>query len=136
MAITTTFQVHFDEADPAGIAFSGGLFTKIHRCFESFINAIGLKPADYFLSRETIYPLRHNEAEYFKPLMPFVSYQVIMDVIKLSESSFQMEFTVNSEAGTHAKVRSTHVCCDGSSLQKKPIPSALREGLQKHLRTE
>ncbi len=136
MAHTTTMKIHFDEADPAGIAFSGGLFTKIHRCFEDFIEAMKIDPNEFFFNRDSIFPLRHNEAEYFKPLLPLKTYSVLISVLRISETSFQMEFKVMDQEVPHAVVRSTHVCCDSQTFTKKPIPDFLRGGLQKHLRTE
>ncbi len=135
MVFKTTLKIHFDEADPAGIAFSGGLFTKIHRCFEDYIESL-MDPNEFFFNQDSIFPLRHNEAEYLKPLLPLQTYAVEIAVIRLSESSFQMEFKVLDQNEVSAIVRSTHVCCSAETFKKKPIPDFLRAGLQNYLRPE
>lgn len=120
-------KIHFDEADPAGIAFSAQLFTKAHHCFEEFIAGIGEDPKAFFLKPEMIYPIRHMEAEYFKPLLPLETYGVEIVVIKLSESSFQLEFQIED----HCRLRSTHVCVEKASMTKSSIPASLRQNLEK-----
>lgn len=131
MAFETSMKIHFDEADPAGIAFSGGLFTKIHRCYEDFIAGIGEDPQQFFLKPDLIYPLRHFEGEYMAPLMPLQTYQVWIEVSKLSESSFSLQYTVGEKDKPRAQFRSTHVCVDKTTFKKSSIPEALRQKLEK-----
>lgn len=131
MEFETKIKIHFDEADPAGIAFSGGIFTKMHRCYEEFIVALDQDPKQFFLNPSEIYPIRHMEAEYLRPLLPLNEYGVRMTVIKISDSSFQLEFRVANNGNDHCVVRSTHVCVDKSSMKKASLPSQLKESLQK-----
>ena len=130
MSFETTMKIHFDEADPAGIAFSGGIFTKIHRCYEDFIVALKQDPQQFFLNPELIYPLRHIEAQYFYPLLPLQEYNVKIDVSRLSESSFQLQFDILKGEKIFCQVRSTHVCCQKSSMTKVAIPENLKQNLE------
>ena len=118
MEFKTAMKIHFDEADPAGIAFSGGLFTKIHRCYEDFIAALDQDLEKFFLTPETIYPLRHFEAEYFAPLLPLKSYDVFIQVLKISDSSFQLQYKVGSSEKPKALFRSTHVAVKKQGFEK------------------
>lgn len=131
MHFSTKLKIHFDDCDPAGIAFSGGIFTKIHRCYEEFIEGLGQNPQKFFLNSDFIVPIRHFEAEYFLPLFPFNEYQVQVQVLRISTSSFQLQFTIKKEADLHGVVRSTHVFCARDSMTKCPIPEPLRENLEK-----
>ena len=131
MTFETEIKIHFDEADPAGIAFSGGLFTKMHRCYEDFIVALEIDPQEFFLNPTVIVPLRHVEADYLRPLRPLQKYQVVVSVTKMSESSFQLQFEVKQKNQNHAVLRSTHVCCSKETLVKCPIPDHLRQSLEK-----
>ena len=131
MSFETKIKIHFDEADPAGIAFSGGIFTKIHRCYEDFIEALNQDPKEFFLNPKVITPLRHVEVEYFRPLFPLETYDVMIDVLKLSESSFQLQFNIQRDGKTLSSVRSTHVCCLKDNMEKCPIPENLRQNLEK-----
>lgn len=131
MTFETHMKIHFDEADPAGIAFSGGLFTKIHRCYEDFIVALGQDPKQFFLTPEVIFPLRHFEAEYFAPLLPLETYPVHIGVQSMGESHFQLVYKVGPKDQPKALFRSVHVTVDKASFTKKPIPDDLKLSLEK-----
>lgn len=131
MPFKTQMKIHFDEADPAGIAFSGGLFTKIHRCYEDFVVALDQDPNAFFLNPEVIYPLRHFEGEYLQPLLPLQTYEVFVSVLKISESSFQLEYKVGSYEKPKACFRSTHVAVNRKEFQKISIPDSLKRNLEK-----
>lgn len=133
MAYQSQFQVHFDDADPAGIAFFGNLFTKIHHCYEEFLQAMGVDLKQWFLSPEVIAPIRHSEAEYFKPLFPFETYNVDIKVLSLSESTFRLEFNIHQKGEKNSIVRTTHVCCSAKTFQKVSIPEKLKVELEKFL---
>ncbi len=130
MTFKTTTKIHFDEADPAGIAFSGTLFTKAHRCYEEFIAKI-TSAEDFFLNPEAIYPIRHTETEFLAPLFPLKSYEVLIQVNKLGDTSFQLQFDIQKEGRSRAIVRTTHVCVDKKTMKKQGLPSELKESLQK-----
>jgi acyl-CoA thioesterase FadM len=131
MSFKTQIKIHFDEADPAGIAFSGHIFTKVHRCYEEFIEELGQNPSHFFLKNEILVPIRHVEIDYLGPLLPFKSYPVVISVLKISTSSFQLQFSIFDGTKLMSKVKSTHVCCDKQSMEKCEIPSLLKESLQK-----
>ncbi len=133
MAYQCQFQVHFDDADPAGIAFFGNIFKKIHQCYEEFLNAMGVDLKQWFLNPEVIAPIRHSEAEYFKTLFPFETYSVDIKVLSLSESTFRLEFTVHQDGDKNSVVRTTHVCCSPKNFQKVLIPEKLKMELEKFL---
>lgn len=131
MGFQTKIKIHFDEADPAGIAFSGGLFTKLHRCYEEFIEALDQDPTQFFLNPTTLFPLRHVEAEYLGPLLPLKTYCVDIHVKKMGHSSFTLEFTVKDSQKVLARLHSTHVACNKLTMEKSPLPKELKENLEK-----
>jgi acyl-CoA thioesterase FadM len=133
MAFETSMKIHFDEADPAGVAFSGGLFTKIHRCYEDFIAGLGVNAREFFLSPQTLYPLRHFEAEYLAPLLPLEIYGVSISVIKMGTSSFTLEYKVGEKSKPKAVFRSTHVAVNKEDFTKIEIPQDLKQSLEKFL---
>lgn len=132
MAFQTQMRIHFDEADPAGVAFSAGLLTKIHRCFEDFISGFG--PQNYFFSESLAYPIRHMEAEYLQPLRPLETYPVSVAVERMGQTSFTLVYEVGSPRAVVA--RSTHVCCERPEFKKKPLPKPLTEYLKNYLMTQ
>jgi len=124
-------KIHFDEADPAGIAFAGNLFTKVHRCLEDFLEKYGAR--SFFLEGPLGYPLRHIEAEYFRPLEALKTYNVEISVKHIGESSFQLQFEVKSPTELSARLISTHVCCQKSDFKKNPLPQGLTDYLKNYL---
>ena len=133
MGFETSIKIHFDEGDPAGVAFSGHLFGKMHRCYETFVEeALGHNPQSFFLKSQVIYPLRHFEGEYFKPLLPLSTYGVRMGVLKISQTGFRLEYEVHGDSPqVMACFRSTHVAVDGKTWKKKPLPQEFKESLEK-----
>ena len=136
MAFSTTTKIHFDEADPAGVAFSGQLFTKMHRCYEGFISHMGISPQDFFLGEKWAYPLRAIDCEYFSPLLALHEYDVEIQVLKISETSFKLGYSVKKQGKLCAKLNSVHVCINKSTGAKAEIPHSLKVGLEKHLLAE
>lgn len=129
----TQIKIHFDEADPAGIAFAGHIFKKIHHCYEEFIETIGQKTREFFMGSSLIYPIRHIEVEYFKPLLALKTYQVTIRVKKISESSFRLQFNIKEKDETLSEAYSTHVCCEKQKMKKAVLPKDLKQGLEKYL---
>lgn len=136
MVFKTQMKVHFDEADPAGIAFAGGLFTKMHRCFEEFVEALDQDPKEFFLAGGIVTPLRHIEVEYLGPLFPLETYPVEVSVVSISDSSFRLQFEVKKGPKTLSRLVSTHVCCEQATMAKCPVPTSLAENLKKFVRAE
>ena len=126
-------KIHFDEADPLGIAFAGNIFRKTHHCYEDFIENLGGDHKEFFMGDTFIYPIRHVEVEYFKPLRPLNHYKVGIHVLHLSEFRFQLQFDIGEPEQLHCQVRSTHVCCKKQKMEKSPIPMDLKHQLEKYL---
>lgn len=133
MVFKTSTKIHFNEADPAGIAFSGGLFTKAHQCFEDFIAEITGEAESFFLGSEQIFPIRHMEADFFAPLLPLKEYAVSIRVLKLSDSNFQLGFYFGDDQKPNCVVRSVHVCCNKSNFKKAELPKPLKDRLENFL---
>lgn len=133
MSYKSQIHIHFDEADPAGIAFFGNIFHKIHQTYEDFLRHMDIDLKEWFLNPQTIAPIRHTEAEYLAPLLPFETYDVVTKVLSLSESTFRLEFTIEKKNKKHVIVSTTHVCCSVAEMKKVPIPKNLKLQLEKFL---
>ena len=133
MEFQTRIKIHFDEADPAGIAFAGHIFNKIHRCYEDFIETLGQDSRNFFMGTDLIYPIRSMEAQYLKPLLALNTYQMTLLVHSLSESGFQLQFDIKEKDQMFCQVRSTHVCCKKQEMKRTTLPEDLRQGLEKYL---
>ncbi len=138
MAFTRTITVRFDEADARGILFYGRLQELAHRVFEDFVvSELVERWEDWFLNEQFLVPMRHAEADFYRPLKPGCRYEVELVVTKLGESSF--EITTRFFDRTHvdralcAETHVVHVFADAGTMKKMPIPPPIRARLQRHV---
>lgn len=124
-------KIHFNDADPAGVAFSGRLFSKIHQCYEEFVAALDQDPQAFFLNPTVLFPLRHFEGEFLAPLLPLRTYEVQVGVIKISSTSFQLQYMVLEDGKAKALFRSRHVAVDKKQFTKAELPQCLKSNLEK-----
>ena len=81
---------------------------------------------EWFSHPETASPVRHANAEYFKPLRGGQVYEVSVEVMSLSVSAFELEYTLRRQETLHCRVRIVHVFISKASGAKIPIPDAVR----------
>lgn len=124
------FQLHFREADPAGIMFFGNVFSLAHDCFEDFIQAAGFTWQEWFKTTEYIVPIRHTESNYLKPFIPGDQYQITASVDRLGDSSFTMKYVFAQGTQIHAEVKMTHTFLDARSKNKISVPTTVRDRLK------
>jgi acyl-CoA thioesterase FadM len=124
------FQLHFREADPAGIMFFGNIFSLAHDCFEDFIQAAGFTWKDWFHTKDYLIPIRHTESNYLKPFLPGDTYQIQASVSRMGNSSFQMKYVFKNKDVTHAQVTMTHTFLDARTKDKISVPDLVRTRLK------
>lgn len=134
------FQLHFREADPAGIMFFGNIFGLAHDCFEDFIEAAGFTWKEWFHTTQYMIPIRHTESNYLKPFQPGEKYQIQASVSRLGDSSFQMKYKflkpplMEAQAShqqiIHAEVTMTHTFLDAATHSKISVPELVRNRLK------
>lgn len=126
-----TFTVSFDEADGEGIVFFGNYFRLAHRALEAWVVTKGILWEDWFKNPEFGVPLRHVEADYLKPLRPGQSFDAVIKVEELGESSvhFSYEFTDITGAPI-ARLKTSHVFVSRTEMKKIKIPDLIRKQLQ------
>lgn len=129
--------IHFDDADPAKIVFFGNYYRLAHRAMELSLPQWGLRWDDFFRRPDVGFPVRHSEAEYFRPTRPGQPIYVTVYPERIGESSitFRSEFREGPEVSSPlcAMVRIVHVSVDFASRQKAKLPQSLTEALQAFL---
>ena len=116
----------FSQLDPAGILFFGEVFPICAGVYEDFIQSLGFGWDEWFNHPETASPVKHAEAEYFRPLRGGQVYQVCVDILSLRTSAFEVEFALKQDDNLHCRVRIVHVFISKASGGKIPIPEAVR----------
>lgn len=123
-------RIPFDTCDPGGIVFFGNYFHLAHRAFEDFLLSRDIPWKDWFASKEWAVPLRHAEADYLKPLFGGQTYAFEVELLRMGESSLQIQVSFfDAQGQTCSRIRTTHVFVGLPQMTKRPIPEPLRSKL-------
>lgn len=134
MAFKTSFFIHFDEADPAGILFFGNVFTLTHRAIEEYVDSkIGWKT--WYATHGYGAPLRNVAADFQNPILPGKSYDVEVTVFQIGSSSVQFQTRFLNGDKVCAVVNTSHVFVSKteSGIKKIDIPDNIRQFLEMEL---
>ncbi|NCN42155.1 acyl-CoA thioesterase [bacterium] len=130
--------IHFDDADPAKIVFFGNYYRLAHRALELSLPQWGLQWDEFFRPTDVGFPVRHSEAEYFKPLRPGKPIFILALPEKVGTSSltFRYEFRESSDVPGDllAIVKIVHVCVDSKTIKKTNLPPKMKTALEKAAR--
>lgn len=116
----------FSQLDPAGILFFGEVFPICAGVYEDFVQSLGFVWDEWFNHPETASPVKHAEAEYFKPLRGGQVYAVAVEILSLRTSGFEVEFALTQGETLHCRVQIVHVFIRKATGAKIPIPDAVR----------
>ncbi len=129
--------IHFDDADPAKIVFFGNYYRLAHRAMELTLPQWGLQWDDFFRFPGVGFPVRHSEAEYFRPIRPGQPIFATVYPEKLGESSItfrtELRESRDPQSPLLAIVKVVHVAVDFNSRQKAKVPEHLRKAMEPHL---
>lgn len=126
----TQFFAGFDDTDLGGVVFFGNYYRIAHKGLEQFILNKGLTWNQWFQSSEFLVPLVHSEADYKKPLFAGSTYNLKIQIDKLSESSVTFGYEILSDSGEElALLKTVHVFVDKNTFQKIAIPAEIRSAL-------
>ena len=127
----TQRTIKFRDADPAQIMYFGNLVSFAHDAFEDFIVAAGYRWNEWFRLGDLLIPIRHAEADFLAPFIPGRTYDIEVSVSLLKETSFQMKYVFSENGKTHGVVKMVHSVIEKATMQKKALPTEMRERLAK-----
>lgn len=128
-AFSQEIQIHFRQADPAGIVFFAEVFNIAHDVYEQFVQSLGISWSEWFQNAHFAVPLRHTECDFLAPLKAGESYQVQLQVSQLKNSTFELTYYFQKKSENAAVVKTVHTFIDKKSFSKIDIPTTLREKL-------
>lgn len=126
MTFISEVTPRFSQLDPAGILFFGEVFPICAGVYEDFTQSLGFGWDEWFNHPETASPVKHAEAEYFRPLRGGQVYEVAVEVVSLRTSAFEVEFALTQGEASHCRVRIVHVFISKATGTKIAIPDAVR----------
>lgn len=127
--------IRFDEVDAAGFAYFPRIIALAHEALERLLE--DARPGGYagWVVRERIgLPCVHLGAEFFAPLRFGDEISVRTRVASFGQTSVVFEvFVVRGDGVDCAKIDYVVACAQLDGPTKHPLPTALREALEKHL---
>lgn len=117
--------ISFGDTDPAQRIYFSRIFEFGHRCLEDFALNNNLY-SKWFKKVEWGTPVRHAEAEYFKPLEPGDEIEVRMFGDRLGKTSFTLRYEIFKQDALMAQVKITHVTINMKTGATGPVIESVR----------
>lgn len=125
-----SFRIALHDTDAAGVLFFAHLFRHAHDAYERFMQHLGYPLATLIETGERHLPLVHAEADYQAPLRHGMQVHIRLQVARLGQHAFDLEYGFTTASGkTAARARTVHVCIDPSAGTPAPLPESLRAAL-------
>jgi YbgC/YbaW family acyl-CoA thioester hydrolase len=125
-------SIRFQDVDAAGIIFYPRLFEHCHDVLVSFFAAHG-SPLDQVLREGNwIAPIRHAEADYFRPLRFGDRVEVAIVRARLQATEVTLGFRLarlSEDAEVCAVAQSVHTFVDPRTFMRIPVPETLAAAL-------
>jgi YbgC/YbaW family acyl-CoA thioester hydrolase len=127
-AFGETRAIRFQDVDAAGIIFYPRLFEYCHDTLVSLFAAAGAALHENLRSPTWLAPIRHAEADYFKPLRFGDSIEVAIVAAVLADSEVSLGFRIAKADKDEvcAVAQSVHTFVNPSTFQRCPVPEPLR----------
>jgi len=123
--------VRLHDTDAAGILFYASQFLYVHDAYEELLRLIGLPIASMLRDEPFILPIVHAEAQYMKPLTVGDEITVALQVGKIGETSFVLEYELFDINGQLVgKARTVHVAVSKQTQNKIVLPEKLQRALK------
>lgn len=123
----TTYRVPFHLADPAGVLFFGNIYAALHEVYERWAHETEMWSEWYSAKNGMGYPIRHSEADYFKFLGCGEEFELKIQCVSLSESTFSLQGEFSKSGIVHARVRTVHTALDIAKKEKAKLTPKMRD---------
>ena len=127
----TEYKIAFNETDPGGILFFAEFLKIAHITYERFFENLKME-RNYFLDDEYVLPIVHTEADYLSPVKFGDTLNCSVIVGEIGNSSFSLNYTLENQGKTAAKVSTTHVTIKKNNFKKTDIPEELLKKLKEN----
>lgn len=123
--------IRFQDIDAAGIIFYPCVLEMFHDTYAAFLAHAGCPLPEVLKSGGWLAPVRHAEADYFKPLRFGDEVAVEICRARLSESEVTLGYRIARAVGGEVCVvgQVVHTFVARQSFQRIPIPDAVRQAL-------
>jgi 1,4-dihydroxy-2-naphthoyl-CoA hydrolase len=123
--------VRLHDTDAAGILFFANQFIFIHDTYEELLRQLGFSITAALRNGSFIVPIVHAESQYLKPLTVGDEITVTVQVAKIGETSFVLEYELLGDDGQSVgKAKTVHVAVDKQTQNKIALPEKLQRALK------
>ncbi len=124
--------IRFQDIDAAGIIFYPRVLEMFHDAYGALLSAAGCPLSEVVRAGEWIAPVRHAEADYFKPLRFGDPVTVEICRAHLAETEATLGYRIaRSEGGEVCVVgQVVHTFVDRATFKRIPIPEPVRRALE------
>jgi 1,4-dihydroxy-2-naphthoyl-CoA hydrolase len=118
------------DTDAAGILFFANQFVFIHDAYEELLRQLGFSIAAILRDGSFVVPIVHAESQYLKPLTVGDEITVAVQVAKIGETSFVLEYELLGIDGQIVgKAKTVHVAVSKQTQNKIALPENLLRAL-------
>jgi len=123
--------VRLHDTDAAGILFFANQFVFIHDTYEELLRQLGFSIAAALRDGSYIVPIVHAESQYLKPLTVGDEITVTVQVAKIGETSFVLEYElIGIDDTLVGKAKTVHVAVSKQTQNKIELPEKLLHALK------
>ena len=130
-AFVNSRSILFQEIDAAGIIFYPRILEMFHDAYAAFLASVG-SPLRDVMTRETwLAPVRHAEADYFKPLRLGDEIGVEISRAHVLETEATLGYRVVRGGEVCVVGQVVHTFVERATFRRTPLPAAVRQGLER-----
>ena len=134
MTYVTNLDVHFGDVDYARIVYYPRFFHLLHIAFEQLLHEhVGVPYQELIEAQNLGFPTVHIETDFVRPIKFGETMRVEITVPRIGTSSLVFDHVVKVVGSPEIRVTAslTRVAVDMQTLKPVPLPSQLKERLEK-----
>ena len=121
--------IHFPDTDAAGVVFFANYLSICHEAYEEALSDVKIELKTFFADTGTIVPISKSSAEYLRPLYCGDKLRIAVKPTLLTPDSYAVDYDMFKLSGTSEKlvahVRTSHVCINSQTRERKALPAEL-----------
>ncbi|UBF24888.1 acyl-CoA thioesterase [Kovacikia minuta CCNUW1] len=133
MPFTYHRTVRFQDTDAAGVVYFATILAICHEAYEASLVEVGIDLRGFFSGTETVIPIAHTSADFFRPLFCGDRLSVLLTPNSLKDSEFEINyeiFLINQLNKPTNRAKTRHVCINSTTRTRENVPSEIARWLQ------
>ena len=122
--------IRFQEIDAAGIIFYPRILEMFHDAYAAFLASVGTPLRDVMTRTTWLAPVRHAEADYFKPLR--LGDEIAVEICRahVTETEATLGYRVSRGDEVCVVGQVVHTFVERATFKRTPLPPSVRRALE------